>query len=152
RRGAAVISELVVSRMVSVNMRMGRISSMVGLRGDMNQVIGGVLRQLVLGDRGEGESRINGRVMVHAWLERRCGVVPLTARRLGERAAHTDVVIRCGRLRRGVFAGLGHRRIVGGLAATTVVRGMPGRLYGVVPRRVDRVSIRPVRYDEPVDR
>src|SRR5215813_878989 len=91
RRGAAVISELVVSRMVSVNMRMGRISSMVGLRGDMNQVIGGVLRQLVLGDRGEVESRINGRVMVHAWLERRRGVVP--ARRRGGRTAHTEVVI-----------------------------------------------------------
>src|SRR6516225_450345 len=62
RRGAAVISELDVSRLVSVNMRMGRISSMVGLRGDMNFVIGGVLRQLVLGDRGEVDSRINGRV------------------------------------------------------------------------------------------
>src|SRR5215472_18324061 len=133
-------------------MRMGRLSSMVGLRGDMKQVIGEVLRQVVLGDRGEVDSRINGRVMVRAWLERRCGVVAVTARRLGERAANTDVVIRCGRLRRGVFAGLGHRRIVGGLAATAVVRGMPGRLYGVVPRRVDRVSIRSVRYDGRTDR
>src|SRR5262245_48482262 len=53
RRGAAVTSELDVTRLVSVNMRMGRISSMVGLRGDMNQVIGRVLRQVILGDRGE---------------------------------------------------------------------------------------------------
>src|SRR6516164_1166996 len=65
RRGIAVISELDVSGLVSVNMRRGRISSMVGLR------------QLVLGDGGEVDSRINGRVMVHAWLDRRRGVVPL---------------------------------------------------------------------------
>src|SRR6516162_5521917 len=83
RRGIAVASELDVSGSVSVNMRMGRISSMVGLRGNMKQVIGGVLQQVVLGDGGEVDSRINGRVMVHAWLERRCGVVPVTARRLG---------------------------------------------------------------------
>src|SRR5262249_21320912 len=62
------------------------------------------------------------------------------------------VVIGCGRLRRGVFAGLGPRRIVGCLAATAVVRDMPGCLYGVVPRRVDRVSIRSVRYDGRTDR
>src|SRR6516164_7404342 len=71
--GVAVIS---VSRLVSVNMRMGRISSMVGLRGDsmvglrgdMKQVIGRVLQQVVLGDRVEVDSRIDGRVMVHVWL------------------------------------------------------------------------------------
>src|SRR5262245_17310283 len=74
RRGAAVISELDVSRLVSVNMRMGRISSMVGLSGAMTQVIDRVLRQLVLGDGGE-VTRINGRVVVQAWLERRRGVV-----------------------------------------------------------------------------
>src|SRR5262249_26895602 len=121
RRGIAIVSELDVSGMVSVNMRMSRISLMVGLRGNMKQVIGGVLQQVVLGDGGEVDSRINGRVMVHAWLERRRGVVAVAARHLGERAAHREVVIRCGRLRRGVFAGLGRRRIVGGLAATAVV-------------------------------
>src|SRR6516225_9725727 len=105
RRGIAVISELDVSGLVSVNMRMGRISLMVDLSGAMNQVIDRVLRQLVLGDGGEVDSRINGRVMVHAWLERRRGVVPVTARRCGERAVHTEVGIRWGRLRRGVFAG-----------------------------------------------
>src|SRR5215472_15823727 len=127
-------------------MSMGRLSSMVGLRGDMKQVIGEVLRQLVLGDRGEVDSRINGRVMVRAWLERRCGVVAVTAQRLSERAAHDDVVIRRGRLRRGVFTGRGHGRLVGGLAAVAVVRNMPGSLSDVVPRHVDRVSIRAVRY------
>src|SRR5262249_31595748 len=94
RRGIAVISELDVSGLVSVNMRMGPISSMVGLRGAMNQVIDRVLRQLVLGDGGEGDARINARVMVHAWLDRRRGALPVTARHLSERAAHTDVVIR----------------------------------------------------------
>src|SRR5262249_253583 len=44
RIGVSVIS---VSRMVSVTMRMGRISSMVRLRAEVNQVIGRVLRQLV---------------------------------------------------------------------------------------------------------
>src|SRR5262249_1703692 len=34
---------------------------------------------------------------------------------------------------RGVFAGRGHGRVVGDLAATAVVRNMPGRLCGVVP-------------------
>src|SRR5262249_20072977 len=62
RRGIAVISELDVSGLVSVNMRMGPISSMVGLRGAMNQVIDRVLRQLVLGDGGEVDARINARV------------------------------------------------------------------------------------------
>src|SRR5207253_1873840 len=55
---AAVISELGVGRMVSVRMRIGRVSSIghsrwavVGvLRGPMRQVIGGVLRQVVLSD------------------------------------------------------------------------------------------------------
>src|SRR6516164_3649488 len=94
RRGIAVISELDVSGLVSVNMRMGRISLMVDLSGAMNQVIDRVLRQLVLGDGGEVDSRINGRVMVCVRLERRGGVVAVTAQRLSERAAHDDVVIR----------------------------------------------------------
>src|SRR6516164_9172407 len=107
------------SRLVSVNMRMSRISSMVGLRGDMKQVVGGVLQQVVRGDQVELDSRINDCVMVHVWLERGGGVVPVSAR--------------WGRLRRGVFAGRGHGRVVGDLAATAVVRNMPGRLCGVVP-------------------
>jgi hypothetical protein len=65
--GVAVIS---ASRSVSVNMRMSRISSMVGLRGDMKQVVGGVLQQVVRGDQVELDSRINDCVMVHGWLER----------------------------------------------------------------------------------
>src|SRR5215831_625100 len=109
-------------------MRMGRTSSMAGLRGDMKQGIGRLLRQVVLGDGGEVDSGIDGRVMVHAWLERRCGVVAVTAQRLSERAAHDDVAIRCGRLRRGLFTGRGHGRLVGGLAAVAVVRNMPGSL------------------------
>src|SRR5262245_18454816 len=91
-RDGGELSELDLSGLVSVNMRMGWISLMVVLSGAMNQVIARVLRQLVLGDGGEVDSRINGRVMVHAWLERRRGVV--SARRRGERTAHTDVVIR----------------------------------------------------------
>ena len=63
--GVAVIS---ASRLVSVNMRMSRISSMVGLRGD--QVVGGVLQQVVRGDQVDLDSRINDCVMVHGWLER----------------------------------------------------------------------------------
>src|SRR5262249_49938935 len=94
RRGLAVGSRLDRSGMGSVNRRMSRISLMVGLRGAMNRVIDRVLRQLVLADGGEVDSRINARVMVYAWLERRRGVVPVIARRLGERAAHTEVVIR----------------------------------------------------------
>ena len=93
-RMGGVTVEPEAGQLVYVNMRMSRISSMVGLRGDMKQVVGGVLQQVVLGDRVEVDSRINGRVMVHAWLERRRGVVPVTARRLGERAAHREVVIR----------------------------------------------------------
>lgn len=87
-RGVAVISAL-----VPVNMRMGRISFMVGLRVDINQVIARVLQQLILGQRAELDFRINGRGMFHAWLERRTGVL-MTARRLRERAAHAEVVIR----------------------------------------------------------
>ena len=60
--GVAVIS---ASRLVSVNIRMSRISSMVGLRGDS-----GVLQQVVRGDQVELDSRINDCVMVHGWLER----------------------------------------------------------------------------------
>ena len=65
---------------------------MVGLRGAMNQVIDRVLRQLVV------DSRINGRVMVDAWLERRCNVVtvtPLFAGLGGLRRAH-DLLHRLG--------------------------------------------------------
>jgi hypothetical protein len=80
--GAAVISELGVGRMVSVRMRMGRVSSLghsrwavVGvLRGPMRQVIGGVLRQVVLS--GVAGFRIGARVMVRVWLERVGGVFP----------------------------------------------------------------------------
>src|SRR5262245_55296662 len=75
--GVAAIS---ASRLVSVNMRMSRISSMVGLRGDMKQVVGGVLQQVVRGDQVELDSRINDCVMVHGWLERGGGVVPVSAR------------------------------------------------------------------------
>src|SRR6516165_11051982 len=114
--GVAVIS---ASRLVSVNMRMSRISSMVWLRGDMKQVVGGELQQVVRGDQVELDSRINDCVMVHVWLERGGGVVPVSAR--------------WGRPRRGVFAGRGHGRVVGDLATTAVVRNMPGRLCGVVP-------------------
>jgi len=64
-RSVAVIN---ASRLVSFNMRMARISFMVGLRGDMNQVIGRVLQQLILGEGGDTDSRINGRGMFHAWL------------------------------------------------------------------------------------
>src|SRR5499433_3259193 len=91
--GVAVIS---VSRLVSMNMRMGRISSMVGLRGDMKQVIGRVLQQVVLGDRVEVDSRIDGRVMVHVWLELEGGMILVAARRLSEpeRVAHNESVLR----------------------------------------------------------
>src|SRR6516225_4981696 len=107
--GVAVIS---VSRLVSVNMMMGRISSMVGLRGDsmvglrgdsmvglrgaMKQVIGRVLQQVVLGDRVEVDSRIDGRVMVHVWLELERGMILVAARRLSERerVAHNESVLR----------------------------------------------------------
>src|SRR5262249_57293738 len=75
--GVAVIS---AGRLVSVNMRMSRISSMVGLRGDIKQVVGGVLQQVVRGDQVELDSRINDCVMVHGWLERGGGVVPVSAR------------------------------------------------------------------------
>src|SRR5262245_22457568 len=69
--GVAFIS---ASRLVSVNMRMIRISSMVGLRGDMKQVVGGLLQQVVRGDQVELDSRINDCVMVHGWLELGGGV------------------------------------------------------------------------------
>src|SRR5262249_38277637 len=109
RIGARVMA---VSRLVSVNMRMGRISSMVGLRGDsmvglrgdsmvglrgdMKQVIGRVLQQVVLGDRVEVDSRIDGRVMVHVWLELEGGMILVAARRLSEqeRVAHNESVLR----------------------------------------------------------
>src|SRR6266508_6283969 len=74
--GAVVISELEV-----VKMRMGRVRSLghsrwavLGvLRGPMRQVIGGVLRQVVLSD--VLDFRIGARVMVRVWLERMRGVV-----------------------------------------------------------------------------
>src|SRR5262249_56205660 len=49
RMGTAVISELDVSGLVSVNMRMSRISLMVGLRGNMKQVIVGALPPVARG-------------------------------------------------------------------------------------------------------
>src|SRR6516165_2166495 len=75
--GVAVIS---VSRLVSVNMMMGRISSMVGLRGD----------------RVEVDSRTDGRVMVHVLLELERGMILVAARRLSERerVAHNEPVLR----------------------------------------------------------
>src|SRR5262245_65047373 len=111
--GVAVSS---ASRLVSANMRMSRISSMVGLRGDMKQVVGGVLQQVVRGDQVELDSRINDCVMVHGWLERGGGVVPVSAR--------------WGRLRRGVFAGRGHGRVVGDLVATAEIGRASGRYRG----------------------
>src|SRR5262249_739013 len=64
-RSVAVIN---ASRLVSVNIRMVRISFMVGLRSDINQAIGRVLRPLLLGEGGDIDSRINGRGMFRAWL------------------------------------------------------------------------------------
>src|SRR5262249_21605813 len=49
---------------------MSRISSMVGLRGDMKQVVGGRLQQLVRWD-----CRVNDRVVGQRWLERGGGVI-----------------------------------------------------------------------------
>src|SRR2546430_13454138 len=77
---AVVSSELVVGLLV-VRMRMGRVSSLghsrwavVGvLRGPMRQVIGGVLRQVVLSD--VADFPIGAGVMVRVWLERMRGVV-----------------------------------------------------------------------------
>src|SRR5262249_61476249 len=66
RMGTAVISELDVSGLVSVNMRMSRISLMVGLRGNMKQVIGGGGGQGGLGGGGGGGFPGKGRVGVHA--------------------------------------------------------------------------------------
>jgi hypothetical protein len=51
--GAAVIN---ASRLVSVNMGMSRICSLVGLRRDMKHVDAEMLRQVVLGDRIEVDS------------------------------------------------------------------------------------------------
>src|SRR6266508_1266383 len=78
---AVVISEVEASRLVSVKMRMGWVTSIrhsrravgVVLRGPMRQVIGGVLRQVVLSD--VLDFRIGARVMVRVWLERMRGVV-----------------------------------------------------------------------------
>src|SRR5947208_9411291 len=78
--GSAVIS---ASRLVPVNSGMSRIRSLVGLRRDMKHVDSEMLRQVVLGHRIEVDSRINGGVMLHGWLEQGGGVVPVTARRLG---------------------------------------------------------------------
>src|SRR4051794_33899593 len=92
RMSAVVIG---ASRLVSVNMKMSRIRSMVGLRRDMmKHVVAEMLRQLVLEDRVEVDSWINGGVMLHGWPEQGGGVVPGTARRLGERAAHGGMAIR----------------------------------------------------------
>src|SRR5262249_31817134 len=94
RIGAAVISGLDVSGLLSVNLRMGRASSMAGLGGDINQVIGRALQKLVLGDGGEVDSRIDSRGMGHGWLGQGGQEGPVTPPRRSERAAHREVVIR----------------------------------------------------------
>src|SRR6266511_826875 len=115
----------------------------------MKQGIGRMLQQAL---SHVVDVRTGARVMVPVCHEWEGGVVPVTAQRRSERAAHGEGVIRRGRLRRGVFAGRRYEQILDALAATAVVRKMPGRLYGGVPRQADRVSIRSVRYDGRIDR
>ena len=103
--GAAVISKLEGGQLGYVKMRMGPVSSIghsvhagvIELRGQMRQVIGVVL--------GEVDFRIGN--MVQVCLEEESRAITVAAQHLSERAAHDDVVIRGGRLRRGVFAGCG---------------------------------------------
>src|SRR6266545_7063717 len=71
----------IISELEVVRMRIGRVSSLghsrwavVGeLRGPMRQVIGGVLRKVVLSD--VADFPIGAGVMVRVWLERMRGVV-----------------------------------------------------------------------------
>src|SRR5215831_12258354 len=89
--GAAVISELEARQLVYINRKIGRMSSIghskyavvLGLRGQMNQVFGLAL--------GEVDFRI-GDVMLQGCLEEKGGAVPVAAQRLGEQAAHNEVV------------------------------------------------------------
>src|SRR5215471_863127 len=89
--GAAVISELEARQLVYINGKIGRMSSIghskhavvVGLRGEMKQVFGLAL--------GEVDFRI-GDVMVQGCLEEKGRAVPVAAQRLGEQAAHNEVV------------------------------------------------------------
>ena len=78
---AAVLMELEASRLASIKMRMGRVSSIghsrcaviAVLRGHMRQMVGSVLRRVVLSD--VANFQISARMMVQVWLERVCGVV-----------------------------------------------------------------------------
>src|SRR2546426_33302 len=104
----------------------------------MKQGIGRVLQQAL---RDVVDFLTDACVMVPVCHEWEGGVVPVTAQRRSERAAHSEGVIRRGRLRRGVFASRRYEQILDALAATAVVRKMPGRLYGVFARQVDRAGI-----------
>src|SRR5262245_54651097 len=73
---AAVISELEARHFVYVNRRIGRMRSIVGLRGRRMQVIGRALRRLVRSDGGEIDFRIGDRVMaVIRWSRLHRGVL-----------------------------------------------------------------------------
>src|SRR5215510_7718692 len=137
--GAANISELGASRFASVTLTTARVGSIgrsrravvVLLRGRMQRVIGRVLRRVVLRNGGELDVRIGAPVMaVIRWSRLHRGVVagcegsrsrsvgPARITRQRRQSGwigreRPKVVIGCGRLRRGVFAGLGPRRIVG---------------------------------------
>jgi len=103
--GAAVISDLEAGQLGYVKMRIGPVSSIghsvhagvIELRGQMKQGIGVVL--------GEVDFRIGN--MVQVCLEEESRAITVAAQHLSERAADDDVVIRGGRLHRGVFAGCG---------------------------------------------
>src|SRR5262245_61799995 len=96
---AAVISELEVNPLVSIKMRLGRVSSIgrsgravIGeLRSPMRQVIGRVLQR---GVSDIADLRIGARVLVQVRLEREAGVVLVAAQRGSERSAHSEVAIR----------------------------------------------------------
>src|SRR5215831_5887142 len=102
--------------------------------------VGRVLRVL-LGD--VVDFRIGDRVMVHAWLELEGGMILVAARRL------SDSVLRRCRLRGGLFASRGHGRIVGELVAPDLTLG---RVYRVVTRQIDRISVRSVHYEKRIGR
>src|SRR2546430_17388807 len=112
---AVVSSELVVGLLV-VRMRMGRVSSLghsrwavVGvLRGPMRQVIGGVLRQVVLSD--VADFLIGAGVMVRVWLERMRGVVLAQVSR--QRRQKRRVVWNRGMVGTGVVSLLGASRML----------------------------------------
>src|SRR5262245_43699472 len=110
--------------------------------------LGWVLRVL-LGD--VVDFRIGDRVMVHAWLELEGGMILVAARRLSgrEQVVHNESVLRRCRLRGGLFASRGHGRIVGDLAALALTLG---RVYRVVTRQIDRISVRSVHYEKRTGR